>query len=239
MTDQAKQWSQRIPAAILLPYDVFPLLKTTIIKSLEYPMAITTFSQKVLAKLMSPILQVCLPKAGICRSFPRAVVYGPIKYQGLGVPHPYGLQVSRHLDSLLRHSANKTGTWSRINAVLEAHQLETGTSFSLFQQSYENTAILATDTWLKRVWYKLENLDIHLEFETQELEFCRDNDRLLMDVFIDLEVDQQTLLWLNWCRQYLHATTLSDIVSADGKTITPEAWNGLEWGPFYTPTGSI
>lgn len=70
---------------------------------------------------MSKPLMAILPKAGICQIFPWAVVY-------LGAPHPFGTQVSPHLDMLLRHMANRTKTGELLVAALETHQLETGTS---------------------------------------------------------------------------------------------------------------
>ena len=162
-------------------------------KSLEYPMALTHLSVGQWETIMSPILQVCLPKAKICRTFPKAVIYGPQKYQGLGIPHPSGLQMSRQLDMLLRHPANRTTTAHYLDSCLQPHQLETGTSYGLLQQDYSNTAILASDTWLKRVWKDLDSVGVHVETSTPALQLFRENDALLMDLFIDAEVDQDTL----------------------------------------------
>ncbi|CAJ1959753.1 unnamed protein product [Cylindrotheca closterium] len=89
-------------------------------------MALTFFSQQEWDKILSPVLRAAVPKAGICRNFPRAMVYAPIALQGVGVPHPYGLQVIKHLDMLLRHPANQTKT----GAFLEAWTLSAPQSLS-------------------------------------------------------------------------------------------------------------
>ena len=171
---------------------------------------------------------ICLPKAKICRTFPKVVIYGPQKYQGLGIPHPSGLQVTRQLDMLLRHPANYTSTISHyLDSCLQSHQLETGTSYGLLQQDYSNTAILASDTWLKRVWKDLDSAGVHVELSTPTLQLFRDNDALLMDIFIDAEVDQDTLLWLNWCPTHLNVTTLSDITTADGSSLVASVMDGV------------
>ena len=44
---------------------------------------------------------------------------------------------------------------------------------------------------------------------------------------MDEGVDQETFRWLKWCREYLHAATLADIVSADGTAILETAWLGI------------
>ncbi|CAJ1931319.1 unnamed protein product [Cylindrotheca closterium] len=138
-------------------------------KKLEYPMALTTLEAQQCTDIMSPVLQVCLPKAGVCRNFPRDVVFAPLSYQGLGLPHPFGCQVFKHLEMLLRHMANRTKTGDYMEANIQAHQLETGTSFGLLQLVYSNTAILASDTWLKRVWHELEGLDIYIAYDSPAL----------------------------------------------------------------------
>ncbi|CAJ1970519.1 unnamed protein product [Cylindrotheca closterium] len=50
---------------------------------------------------------------------------------------------------------------------------------------------------------------------------------LLVDLFLNLEVDQDDLLWLNWCLMFLQVCTVSDIVTADGRFIRRAAWNGI------------
>ncbi|CAJ1927568.1 unnamed protein product [Cylindrotheca closterium] len=228
MQGKAKAWADQFQPSFLHRYDVLPLLCTTIQKTLEYPMALTFFSQQEWDQILSPVLRAALPKAGICRNFPCAMVYAPIALQGVGVPHPYGLQVIKHLDMLLCHLANQTKTGAFLEAVLQAHQLETGTSYGLFQQVYSNTSILASDTWAKRTWSELDSLSIHLEFDSPSLQPMRQGDQLLVDLFIDSLVDQLTLKWLNWCRIFLHAVTLSDIVNAEGTAITLDAWKGIQ-----------
>ena len=227
LTEKAVNWAATVKKGSLLPYDVFPLLLTTIMKSLEYPMALTHLSVDQWEKIMSPILRVCLPKAKICRTFPKAVIYGPQKYQGLGIPHPSGLQLTRQLDMLLRHPVNQTTTSRYLDSCLQSHQLETGTSYGLLQQEYSNTAILASDTWLKRVWKDLDSKGVHMELSSPALQLFRDKDALLMDLFIEAEVDQETLLWMNWCRMFLNVTTLSDIVTADGSCLVALVLEGV------------
>ena len=229
----ALEWSRTVSSSYTLQRDIIPMLTTTILKTLEYPMALTTFSAEMWTKIMSRPLMVCLPKAGVCRSFPRSVVYAPLRFQGLGIPHPFATQVSTHLETLLRHGTNLTNTGTYLTAALEAHQLEIGLPIGLFQQQFQNTGILTTDSWLKKLWQEMESLNIHLAYHGSDLTMRRDGDSFLTQLFIDDEVDQQDLLWLNWCRQYLHAVTLSDLVTADGKRLTSFAWNG-ERDPSWT-----
>ncbi|CAJ1938381.1 unnamed protein product [Cylindrotheca closterium] len=232
---KAKEWAKQLRTYLLHKYDVLPLIRTTILKKLEYPMALTTLNAQQWQDIMSPVLQVCLLKSGVCRNFPRLVVFAPVDYQGLGVPHPFGKQVYKHLEMILRHMSGGRKTGAYMDANLQAHQLETGTSFGLLQQDYQNTSILASDTWLKRVWKELESLDMYMAFDSPALSLRCYHDALLIDLFIDLEVDQDDLLSLNWCRMFLQVATVSDITTADGRYIRQCIWNGFRDDTYRTP----
>ncbi|CAJ1968496.1 unnamed protein product [Cylindrotheca closterium] len=97
---KAKDWAEQLRPNLLHKYDVLRLSKSTIMKKLEYPMALTTLAAQQWKDIMSP--------AGVCRNFPWDVVFAPLSYQGLGLPHPFGCQVFKHLEMLLRHIANRT-----------------------------------------------------------------------------------------------------------------------------------
>ena len=232
LREKAKDWAARFRPRHLLRYDVLPLIKATAMKTLEYVMPLTTLGRSDWVSVMSPILQASLHKAGVCRSFPRVVVFAPLKYQGLGIPHPLSLQVFHHLSMLMRHSANMTKSGQYLEANLQSHQLETGTSYPLLQQQPSNTGILASETWLKRVWVQFDALDIRVEFSSPSLSLHCTDDRLLMDIFIDELVDQDELKWLNWCRLHLHVTTLSELTTADGRSLTAAALRGEPSGHF-------
>ncbi|CAJ1938447.1 unnamed protein product [Cylindrotheca closterium] len=113
-----------------------------------------------------------------------------------------------------------------MEAAVQEHQLETGTSFGLFQQDYSNTAILASDTWLKRVWKELEDLDIYVALDSPVLPLRCEGGALLIEVFMEFEVDQDALKWLNWCHMFLQVCTVCDILTADGRSIRESMWHG-------------
>ena len=58
-------------------------------KSLEYYLLATTFSQTECAKIMAPILTAGLPNVALCRNMARNLVYGTSKYQGIGITNLY------------------------------------------------------------------------------------------------------------------------------------------------------
>ena len=67
---------------------------------------------------------------------------------------------------------------------------------------------------------------MYVAFDSPSLTLQRHGDALLVEVFMNAEVDQDILKWLNWCRMYLQVTSVADICTADGKYIRRAAWEG-------------
>jgi hypothetical protein len=60
--------------------------------------------------IMRPFLNAGLSASGVVRTMPRAVVWGPVRYQGLGIRHIYTTQGIEHLLAMLRHATRPTLT---------------------------------------------------------------------------------------------------------------------------------
>jgi hypothetical protein len=61
-------------------------LNSTIWRTFSYPLNATNLTKT------SPVINHALPAMGICRNFPRALVFSPTKYAGLGIKHLYTVQ---------------------------------------------------------------------------------------------------------------------------------------------------
>lgn len=69
-----------------------------ILRSLHYPLMATTISKDDMHKIMSPLLEAVLPKAGYYRNIARDVVFSSTEHRGCGVQDPW---VSQGLEKLL------------------------------------------------------------------------------------------------------------------------------------------
>ena len=226
LRDKVMEWANAIRCGWLKRNDVLPLLQCTVMKTIEYPMAVCTFSKRKWQEILAPAISAALPKAGICRNFPREVVFALRKFQGLGVPHPYATQVSQHIEECMRHGAAETMLGKYLRGNLECLQLELGLPLGVFQNHVDQVGHLVTDSWVTRVWHELSDLGIHLAYQGPDLTTLREEDQFLIQGFVDAGFQGDDLRWLNWCRIYLNVCTLADIASADGTEITREAWMG-------------
>jgi hypothetical protein len=116
---------------------------------------------------MTPIIQAGLPCSGIVRTFPRALVYGPIEYQGLGIPDLYTSQGISHIERILKHShLDDDITGQFIRASVEQLKLEIGCNGPTLSLPHEDFAKLATNCWIRQTWQFMEAHQIRIEDNT-------------------------------------------------------------------------
>jgi hypothetical protein len=110
MKEASLKWADQIRTGRLKHAEVHLALHSTLWKTLSYPLSCTTLTKKQCEDIMAPALFQALPAMGICRYFPRSVVYGPLSRMGLAIPHIHSLQEISRLKDMIHHSALGTFT---------------------------------------------------------------------------------------------------------------------------------
>ena len=104
-------WQAHIKAGHLSYSDAWYALVHTIMKTVEYPMMAMYLSKDQCKKIMRSFLNAGLSASGICSKMPQPVVWGPLRYQGLGIYHLWTTtQGVKHLLAVLRHMTHPTLT---------------------------------------------------------------------------------------------------------------------------------
>ena len=86
---------------------------------------------------MKVVLDAALPHLGIVRTLPLPLVYGPIKYQGLGKHNLWVTQGIAHLEMLVNHGySSKDSTSKLLCTSAQAMMLELGSGKILFEDDY-------------------------------------------------------------------------------------------------------
>jgi hypothetical protein len=80
-----------------MAYNAFYML------SMGYGTPSTTLMNKDCEEIQTPVVNAILPKMGIARTAPRALVFGTAQFRGLGLRHLAALQGHTHLLYLLGH----------------------------------------------------------------------------------------------------------------------------------------
>lgn len=221
LRQKSTDWASRIFLSGLRDGIAWKAFQTTISKSLAYSLPVTCMSKAALHKAWTPAITATLRRMGIGKDFPLGVRYGPICFQGLGLDHPYYLQIVAHLECILTASCQPDLNMSRILRVsCEYFLLELGFPGPLFSPPPATWASCITTSWIKSTWEMCFSQGITIATDVRLPPLRRVSDCYLMLAFHDLGYSALELAVLNRCRLFMQVLTLSDIVSADGSFIS-------------------
>jgi hypothetical protein len=173
----AIKWADGMQTGKISPSETWLAITSTIWKTLSYPLPAINLSKRQCENIMAPVLQYGLPALGICRSFPRKLVFAPTKYMGLGLPHLYTIQEISRIKDILTHTYASTtmGYLYQTSLELLLHEIGMGTDLHLV--SYELTSNLATNSLIKSTWQFLNSNNLHLQHNVS-IPHQRINDRV-------------------------------------------------------------
>ncbi len=86
LKETAINWGEEIRTGKLNWMDVGNDLNARVMKALEYPIPIKTFSFVKCCAILRTVLEGGLPASGICRSMHHEIVHAPLKYQEINIP---------------------------------------------------------------------------------------------------------------------------------------------------------
>ena len=228
LTNRVKDFAHKIRTSKnKLRNDVWVAVKTTIMKTLEYPMAAICLSKEAWDKIMGHLLKICLPCSGFARTFPHCIIYGPTEYAGLGIMHPWYNQELSHLEILWGEVTAASHTGELFQTSMEQLTLELGFSGFLTDIPFNAMAPSASDVYLKTLWCSCSKFDIAFDYPFPTLDLKREDDLLLMEIFhYEGKYKAHDLKMLNECRMFLQAVTLADITTVCGRSILTEVYEG-------------
>ncbi len=102
------KWADAMRTGHIPRQDVWLAYNSTIWRTLCYSLPAINLTRQQCDKLMTPLLTYVLPALGICRNFPRSMVFAPVQYMGIGIKHLYTVQEINHLKDILFHSRQNT-----------------------------------------------------------------------------------------------------------------------------------
>ena len=234
----------------LLHSEAWIALTTMAIKSIEYGLPASTFTEKQLTSIMTPLLQVYLPRSGIQRNIKRDLLYGPISLQGFGLHNPYLTQGIAQITDIIDHQWKNTITGKLIHQSLEHLRIEIGCNFPILSTSIDRFELLIlTDSWITNLWRFMSKMEISWQDNTPVIPLRRENDVLLMEhILTNDRLTATEIKKANQCRIYLQVMSLADITTGNGRNICSWATIGkrnlsqarteYEWPLWGTPSKS-
>jgi hypothetical protein len=221
---KATKWAEKLRTSTLREAETATALKTTILKTLEYPRPALFLSDSECNKLMPIVLTAALPKAKFNRTFCRRTLYAPGSYGGQAIANLKHSQIIAHADTVICHGMSPTLAGQQLRGSLEATKLELGLPGPLFSHAFKHFGHLVTDGWVRKAWQEFCTESLRVDEQTKHLQLSRNGDRFLIDAFFQAGYRNSKLLRLNRIRLRLQVVTVADISSGDGRYILSEAF---------------
>jgi hypothetical protein len=194
-------------------------------------LTITTFSSSDLEKIQHPFIHLLLPKLGLNRHTPRALIYRPQFRGGWGLVNLEKEQIVRHFESFQGHIRRNDDIGVSLRIQLSTQQLEIG-SGALFLNTNPNLYMYSTtNTRLYYLWKQCYRYDITVMVNnmwepsgTDTLNFT------IMDFAVrdpKLAGQKNNLELINRCRLYLKVLWVRDLLQPDSEQLNWHLIRGL------------
>ena len=231
----AKQWAERIRNGHLPHHLAWQSLQSSILRTLQYPLPATTFSKQDAELIMQDLLPAALNALGLSSKFPRDVIHGPKRFQGIQIPHIYTAQGVAQISKVIRFTHDRTSlTGSMIRAEHEQLIVETGLNPPLFSQPYKPWAEALTPCWLGHIWAFCDDSGLKLEDDGKKFRLKRTNDHLITRVLLDKGLQGDNLKWVNKCRLWLQVVSILDLTQGHHAQVAESTLAGSQrcpWNP--------
>ena len=194
---------------------------------LEYPLAVTQFTQQQCDIITSPVLRACLTKMGYNCNMPKEVIYGPPELFGIGVHDYYIEQGVQQLVTLFGHIRQTSETSKMMRIELQWCQVQAGTGKHLLADPTDEINYIET-CWMMSIRDFLRTYGLSIDLTATSLPKLQSTkDEFLMDAIRQRGGGTATSMQrINACCMYLQVTRLSDITSANGKYLRKECLTG-------------
>jgi hypothetical protein len=207
-----------------------------LLPKLRFQLPALSLNKENCDNLMSVILRAALPRMHTNRNTARSIIHGPLLLGGMALPHLDTVQGIDKLRLFLGHLRLQDDNGSLIKIDLTYDQLLCGVPQFVFNYNYEKFAWVEWG-WVTSLWSFLSRTELMFHIPDLWLPTAtREHDIFLMEYFMAQCLSIKELQVLNAFRQYLQVIMLSDITSADGTYIIPEAKAGL---PIQLRTSSL
>ena len=194
------------------------------LKSMEYCMPTTDFTETQWNDILRPALRKALQRSGIAANFPREVLYSPDLYQGLNIYNPRFCEGIKKISTLIQESVNQSSTGDLIRLTAEGLRLELGIPLIAGRIDWNIVQAYTTKVWYRGVLNFASEHNIEFIEDYPQIPLLRQNDQYIMQGFIKAGYRNKELQILNYMRMSLRAISVADITSVSGLTINHLAW---------------
>jgi hypothetical protein len=206
--------------------------------AITYCLPITTFNSAECKNIQSPFFMVLLPKLGLNRHMPRALLQGPRNVAGLELVDLEAEQTAQHVTGLISQLRKNDRVGQTMNACIDALQLYLGLEKHFFTHKadkFEHRPC-KRESQLVFLWEELNSIKCKLVSSTFWTPTAQgNNDVSIIEAIYKVKEQRRgtvnhlpktTVWYVNACRLYLKVTMLSEICTDCGQYVEEWAMTG-------------
>jgi hypothetical protein len=244
--EKAKAFLGKLKHSKLPQQTKWKAITTVMSPGVLYPLVASTCTKDELDRIDRVIASAKCNALGLNEHFPRALLYGPLRYGGMQLPTAHASTIINRINYFLYNTHMSTNIGQKLEISLAFTQLETGLLQPFLTSSYELYGKFATSTLMKCLWAQTEPFGLYLKPNADSYWLPKlqgSGDIAIMDDVTKF-YDKESCIKLNRCRLYLQVITLYDLITYDGSKIHPEYISGqrptsrkstMHWVDFHKP----
>ena len=206
------------------------------VASLRYVLPQCWFSETVLRRKERLSMPKIIAKCGYSSKTPLAILYAPREYAGAGFVHWATVQGEGQVRHFLKHWRSNTVVSKMLRITVSWAQWQAGVSYSILTKVDDKLSYMDS-RWVKSLRQFLHHINGAFTLDDAYVpDPERQGDEYIMEVAASSgEFTDADLQVLNYCRMYLHVTTISEICNASGTKILQHMYECVR-PPWFNPT---
>ena len=222
LAERIEDWTTRVKNGALPTRSVWLSYAHQLWAGLRYGLGASAAKLKDIEKEVEASDFYLLSQLGVVRTIKKGWRYLTPQFCGIGL-HNIGVEATiASINALLQHYGAPTNLGITLQASIEALQLELGVPDNPFQYPFEIWGELATDSWVKSLWERIDSYDIALELDYTPIQPPRQHDKSIMVELVNTHKWRGAKLQrANRARQRNEALFLSDLANASGTGLEP------------------
>jgi len=220
LREEALEWGTKMRMGQSSQLEAWTALHPTISAKLKYPVAACTLTETGCRSIMTPVIRGVLPKVGFSSTISGVVCDAPISSGGLGVLDLFHFMGTERTAIMLSQCWQGTPIGQLFITSIEELALDTGLYGPLWQQPYHQYSNWTSTHSLvyHACEYHYQN-EIQIHIPHAPLKPKRSRDKSIMDMVAQHFPSKICLRAINIVRMLHEVVHLSDITTADGRSL--------------------
>lgn len=216
---RANNWVDNLRNAHVPPKHAWVSYRLQLWSSLRYGLGTLSATLSQMGEITTNFAHRALSGLGVNRNVWRDWRYLHSTFGGVGLLSLSTEATICRVNLFVQHWAMPSPIGQMLRASMELLQLEIGCAGCPLAEPFQFMGPHITHSWLRSFWEVVDKYKLLIVIDYPFMHMPRTNDRLIMSIAHILGIKGDVLLRVNRCRLFLCSIFLSDLATANGRTL--------------------